>query len=508
MAVELNSLLGPQEVLSSEELLSRFLSKGVNNDAARKLLSRAASRDEVWRSETFKLAGNRRLYARLEFAGSSEFYRQAAERVTQTERKGISRCLALLAKEDVLLDLGAHKLLASPVAEAPNSEKYPSYDDEVLALTEFGIVERLLPSNHSYLVPANKFDDDDSLPDTLAFKQLSRYRIECMLARLLFDSFRRQNVIAWNQFDIADYRKGYVAFNGQVFTAFGYSFLRPITTWEDKKPKSCPVLLELVPGTCEQCEYEGFVERVKRATFRANTQQRYLGILAASDFSKKVWSEAQKQGFWTINLRQVFGDTALDILAQFEILLRAVDPGSEPDPNVDIDSITTLLAELKSNPIVTDLRSIAFETLTALTMRAEGYEDITMGTDAPFLETTRDIDVHGRRGDVAAITECKAIVDANELKGGEVTKFFTETVPAFAKWHRKKHGNFTELKAQLWTTGQIGNEAQEAFDSLSIANEISADIKDREAIIAVIPRQLKERLQKLLTSIAMPTNNA
>lgn len=264
----------------------------------------------------------------------------------------------------------------------------------------------------------------------------------------------------------------------------------------------------MIPGTCESYHFGGFIERVKRATFRGESQQRYLGILAAIDFDKQVWTDARQQALWTINLRQTFGDAALDILAQFEILLRAVDPTSALDPDTDIDSMANLLSELKTNPIVTDLRCIAFETLTALVMRAIGYEDVAMGTNAPFQKSTRDVDVHGHQGDVAAITECKAILAANDLTGNDVTKFFTETVPAFAKWYRPKYGDFKKLEAQLWTTGRIGKEAQDAFESLTLGGRVSPSIKDHDAVLEAIPSQLKKRLQKLLTVIAMPINDA
>jgi hypothetical protein len=505
----LESLLYSEIVLTSEELVKKLIQAGRTPAAARQALQRASASGRVWKSEHCRLPQNMRLYALPNLVGSNQFFRVAARKVAQSERHGIARCMAALAQDKVLLDTDAKKLLAAPVAgvETDESNHHLSFRDELAALGELGVHASQLMYGQEYLTGTH-FDESLS-GDVIALKAVSQIRIECMLARIVVDSLRRQNVLAWNQYNIALGDCGYVVFNAQLFTAQGYCYLWPVLRWEGKKTIGCPVLLDVYAGECRRFEVEAFVERIKRATFRNHRQQNHLGIIAATSFPKEAFDYAKEHHLLTMNLRQVFGDQALDALVQIETLLRNLDFTVTPNIGCDVQKFSRLLEELKTNPVVTILRSIGYEALCALILRSVGYEGVEMGCNVPFKESTRDVDVFGRRGKVLRVVECKALTARKELESCDVRKFYLETLPAFQTWYSRKRGmenSVEKIQAEIWTTGEIGFDAKQQLNDLQLATYIERGIKTSKDIETEIPTELRERIQKLLTAIAMPVN--
>src|SRR5437763_1360918 len=95
-------LIGPTEVLTSSELLSRLVDKGYNPAAARQMISRdVRGGHQLWRSARLQLERGERLFARRTFSGTPNFYQQAADRLHQL-RPGLARCLSGLATNGVL----------------------------------------------------------------------------------------------------------------------------------------------------------------------------------------------------------------------------------------------------------------------------------------------------------------------------------------------------------------------------------------------------------------------
>ena len=282
----------------------------------------------------------------------------------------------------------------------------------------------------------------------------------------------------------------------------GYSLLDPLARWTGgPKPTACPVVFDVHTERCELADVRAFVDRIGRATRRADAKLPCLGVIASRDFTPEAWSEARKYRLATVNFRQLFGQAALEAVAESERLLAAADP-----TKADTGYLAGLLDDLKGNPVVVQIRSIAFEVVAALALQSDGWEQVGLGLDVPWKppdsgETTRDVDVYGLKGDDTRLVECKAYHADKEVTPEEVKKFFTETVPAFVKWQTARGDRSTKYRAELWTTGRFGDGAVEALEGLSLGAHVDPALCNAADIRAMLPRKLKQRCNDLLREI-------
>ncbi len=431
------------------------------------------------------------------FAGTYRFLGETAKLLATTSRSGMARCLAALSEESVLHQVRVQKLLAAPTeANAAN----PSYAEEVAALQELGVAVERGALGFDYFVAAGRVAHGTTTD--LAHKAAARLKVEVMLTRILADHYRQQNLVAWNRVEVAPADRGFVPFNGQIFSAVGFSSLDPVIRWAGKKQIHCPVVFDVPSGRCEPADVRSFHQRIERATHRGESTIPCLGVIAARDFAPEAWKLARTYRLVTVNFRQLFGDAALTALQEAEMLLADSDP-----VHADPGHLAALLDDLKGNPVVVHIRSIAFEVLAALALRADGWEQVGLGIDVPFVlpdagETTRDVDVHGVRGDEARLIECKAVHAEKEVTAEEVRKFFTETVPAYMKWHRKRGDGLTKCHAELWTTGRFSDDAVKAFAALKHGKHVSPALCTAADIRQALPQRLCSRCGDLLAEIA------
>ncbi len=67
-------------------------------------------------------------------------------------------------------------------------------------------------------------------------------------------------------------------------------------------------------------------------------------------------------------------------------------------------------------------------------------------------------------GEELLVVECKA--EAGD-KPAYVRKFYTETVPAYIR-SKKSNGKIRECRAEIWTTRQVGLDAQQTLEQLKL----------------------------------------
>ena len=417
-------------------------------------------------------------------------------------RPGLARTILALLKRRVLLKADAQRLLAAPLRPKPS--RTPSYDAEVATL--FGLrfcqvegldtaLERLTinplvgsPTSHQ-----------------LARSERTRQTIDTRLTRIIVDQFRKQAIIGWNSHALADLETGTVPFSDYVFSAFGYSWLDPLVRRAaGKRPKSTPVLFDVCARECDVHDVEGFLHRLAHIGSNRNARMPVLGVIAAYAFAGDAWTVAKQRGLLAINLRQSYGEAALATLAKMEDLLRlagAHELFGEQTAATDFDALTDDIAALRSHPYVAELRSLGFEILAAVLLRARGWEDVRLGLVVPFNNTKRDIDVIGKRGgeDEICLVECKAAQETKELDPADVRKFFTETVPAALK----SHTNVTKCQAELWTTGRIGQRAKAELASLSLSKRVDTKLREKTDIISLVPPTLS-RCKRLIETLSLP----
>src|ERR1700733_374034 len=497
--VNLDAFVGSGEIVTSRQLQDRLVAAGKTPVNARKIISRGHQDGRLWRSEKFRLPGNERLFALRDYWGTRDYCEKVAELITTTKRPGIARCLAAILLDDLLLPVKAQRLLASPVGQVSKA-RYPDYDAEVDAMTELGINAHHRGSSLEFLSRRKLGNSTDVDRDFI--RRLAQQRVEALLARVLVTHYRQQNLLTWHRYELADIETGFVHFNGQLFSAVGYSYAGALAVWKEGKTVGCPVLFDVHAGRCHLHDAQAFAHRIERATHRGKGQQRVLGVIAAKGFSKEAFDCARRHRMLTIDLRQLFGEEALEVMILVEKLLGRLD--TDPDTATslrDLGQITSLLDQLKANPIVVTIRSLTFEAFTCSVIQARGYQDCGLGKDVPFGETTRDVDVYGWRGDLVRVIECKANNAAAELADGDVTKFFTQTVPSFLAWAKASGREVTTCKAELWTTGQIGQKALDEYDKLRLKANVQAKLLAMEDIEEVIPPNLRRKGLDLLNNI-------
>jgi hypothetical protein len=161
-----------------------------------------------------------------------------------------------------------------------------------------------------------------------------------------------------------------------------------------------------------------------------------------------------------------------------------------------------LVNELKSNPVVTTLRSIGFEVLSGFALRSLGYEGVELGRIVPWNETARDVDAFGFKGDELRVLECKAYHRKKSVSPDDVTKFFTRTVPSLKKWLRGKR-NFSTCTAEIWSAGPLGTKAREALYGLPRPKTDHWKLLRHQDIEGLLPESIKRRGIEILRAIAL-----
>ena len=503
---KLSPHISGRRLLTSSELVARLQGQGLSEQNARQFIRRHSNVNGVWRSEKLRLARDERLFADSSFVGCPDFYVAVGKKLMETSRQGLGRCLIALGKVHILNKIEAMRLLAvcdrAAGSHAPNHASR-LYQHELEGLHELGVRVIHPGTNFESLVSPTMPDDDDA--DAIAAIAAERLRSEALLARILLERLRRQNLVTWNRVELPDLEVPFTVFNGQIFSGFGFSYLSPLVQWKKgtTRPTSCPLLLDCYRDGASLAHVQSFAQRVSRAIHRGRSRIPALSVIAARDFEKDAWVDARSRGFMTINLRQVFGEEALDAMVLVERILHGASLRTEAESESNFQKFSQLLLELKTNPIVVTLRSIGFEALAGLILRSCGYEQVEMGRAVPWEKSTRDIDVFAFRGDELRVIECKAYHRRKSIPGEEVRKFFTQTLPALKQWLHESKRKFVRCTAEIWTTGPLGNEARDELYRLKAPKGDKWDIKRMEEVEAMIPSAIKRRSVELLRSISI-----
>ncbi len=497
--------LSGQEVLTSSQLILRLQKAGHTKENARQIIRRRAQAGDLWRSEKLRLARGERLFADPSLVGKPEFFLAIGDKLQQTTRHGVARCITALGQIHVLHKIDVLRLLAvSPeTLSASGFAKSRVYQNELAGLAELGVkVIQEGTSLESLVAPTLP---TDTSADELAARAAEGLRNAAIIARVLAERLRRQNMVSWNRIEMPDPDAPYTTFNGQVFSAYGFSYLAPLARWKagKAKPTPCPVVIDCYHGLCILPQVQSFKQRIERATMRGRSKLQVLGIIAAPDFDRDAWSDARRQGLVTVSLRQMFGDEALDAMVEVEQLLHGLRHDGDDESAGRFQRFSDLLKPLRANPIVVTLRSIGFEALSGLILRAQGYEQIEMGRIVPYKSTSRDVDVFGIRGDELRVIECKAYHRRRSVPEDEVRKFFTETLPALKKWLRHNGRDFRQCTAEVWTTGPLGNEARDALYELKHAKNDTWKLMRTDDLTKLIPKPIRSRSIELLKAIAV-----
>lgn len=501
---QLSQYFSNDEILTSSELIKRLCQSGLSQENARQSIRRNSERSGVWRSSDLKLPRNERLFALAAFRKNNAFLGAIGKKLQAANRQGLARCLFELERRPALNKVDVLRLLAvSPTPATRQSQTLTRmYGGELAALIELGVTV-IHPGTtlEALRSPVQLTPDGDA-----AAVAAQNLRKEAIIARVLVDRMRQENVLAWNGAGLSEPDTPYIEFNGQVFTASGFSYLSPLVHWKQKaKPTPCPVLIDCYYDQCTASQVASFEQRLERAACRGKSRMTVLGVIAARDFTTEAWDGARGHGFMAINLRQAFGSQALDVMAEIEGLIDYVKCGPESaGQERELDHLTSMIGELKVNPVVVSLRAIGFEILTGFTLRSLGYEQVELGRLVPWQQTARDVDVFGIRGDELYIIECKAYHGKKSISPDDVRKFFTETVPALQRWLRTNNRPFERCIAEIWTTGRNGEDASDALHALRPPKTDTWEIACMEEIRKRLPSSIRSRSMELLRSIATP----
>ena len=102
------------------------------------------------------------------------------------------------------------------------------------------------------------------------------------------------------------------------------------------------------------------------------------------------------------------------------------------------------------------------------------------------------------------LVECKAEHGTKELKPEYVRKFFTETVPAALKYFTNiKKCNVKKCKAEMWTTGLVGERAQAELANLRLPKRVDAQLLEKADIISLVPAVLSP-CKRLIKTLSRP----
>ncbi len=442
--------IGPSEVVSAKELAQRL--NDLSPTAARQAISRAAQKEIIWRSEHLQLPGGGRIYARHSFSGQERFLQQV--RPLLANRPGIARVLDEMLRSPAVHQDTVAKLLAATL----DPSKYPeqrSLADELLVLAELGIgkIDTFGNSTPRLVRPAiHGKDESVAWGHRLAGRKL----LDQQLTKLLFQTYKRQNVVSWGYASAGDAEHQY---NGQWFSAHGYCWLRPMLTLrKGAEPAPCPAVFDVRSTAATVIDVEAFAARIKNAGYRPNSDLRILGIMAARYFEPDAFAKGKKLGFVMVNFHEEIGDEAMEALAAVERIVTAA-----PETAAERPDFIDLFTKLRYHPQAKELASLAFEGFTTAVAQADGWSNVHSNLQVRLGDkengTWRDVDVTGQRGDHHLAIECKAYARTKALEIGDVTKFFKQTVPSYLK-HYSQTKMVTGLTAEIWTTGIVTDDCK------------------------------------------------
>ena len=495
----LSDHIAHNEILTSGQLAQRLTTTGLTPAAARQVISRSND-TAVW-PLPFRLPRRSRLFVRRDSVQDDAYYRHLAAAIAES-RHGLARTILALLKRKVLLQADAQRLLAAPLR--PKSSRTPTYDAEVKALVDLGLCS-VEESNTALERLTIKPLVGSPRSHQLARSERVRQIVDMYLTRMVTDQLRKQGVIGWKSATLADFETGTVRFSDYVFSAFGYSWLDPLVRRAvGQRPKSVPVLFDVFARESDVHDVQGLLHRLTRIGSNRNARMPLLGVIAAYAFTEDAWSLAKQRGLLAINFQQSYGTAALAMLAKMERLLRLAGAGNlfdESTTAIDFDELADDFAALRVHPYVADLRSLGFEVVTAVLLRAKGWESVELGLTVPFKDTKRDVDVTGQRGggDELYLVECKAAYETKELDPAHVRKFFTETVPAALR----RFTNVTKCQAEIWTTGRIGEKAHATLAGLDLPKRVMPMLREKTDIISLVPPPLL-RCNRLLETLSLP----
>lgn len=494
----LTQFIGPDEVLTSGELLDRIKASGISGANARQLLRRNVDGQSIWRSGHLRLSGGGRLFAHRSLKATPSFIHKCLPQL-ERHRPGLARAVKALLQEEVTLRSRAELLLGSPVI--PDNSSYPAYQIDSDALVELGVARAEAPDSVMERLALASIEGMNA--HAVALRAYARFTTETALTNLLFEQFRRQNLISWNAKALSGTSAMLAMFNNFPFSATGFSWLKPMLRFNKaEQPKPVPVVMDVLAKPCTTFDVQAFVDRITRAGQNKNRKLAILGILAAFDFDSSAWKLAKSEGLMTINLQQHFGEDAYKAFIQIQELLKSVAGEPEKAEDSDYKKLADTLTQLKSNPYVVDLRSLGFESVSGLIVRTMGYDNVSLNLKVMRDSgEEREVDVSGERmgGQELFIVECKAEADQKSLNPEYVRKFFTETVPAFLR--SRPGGNVRQCRAEIWTTGQVGPDALAALKELKLKTLVKAALLGRDDVKHLIPNSLGS-CKRLLETIA------
>ena len=493
----LSDHIAPGEILTSGQLAQRLATTGLTAAAARQVISRKND-PAVW-VLPFNLPRRARLFTRRESGKKDDFYDQLATVISE-RRPGLARTIRALLTRRVLLKADAQRLLAAP--SRSKTSRTPTYHAEASALVDLELCR--IEGEGTELERLTIYSLVGTLEsDRHARAERVRQVVTMRLTRILTDHFRKQAVVSWD--GSTHSKAGTVLFSDYAFSAFGFSWLDPLVRRAvDQKPKPTPVLFDVFSRECDVYDVEGLLHRLRHIGSNRNARLPLLGVIAAHTFTSEAWQTAKKGGLLTINLRQSYGKTALKALARMERLLGVAVSGDlfgEAAAELDYDGLAVDVEALYVHPYVAELRGLGLEVVTAVLLRAHGWEDVRLGLPVRFKDTTRDVDVIGRRRgeEEVYVVECKAAHEAKDLDPADVHKFFTETVPAVLK----EFQHARECQAEIWTTGRVGDAARQKLESISFEQRVKPVLRERADIISLVPLTLAP-CKRLIRTLSLP----
>ena len=497
--ISLSDHIALGEILTSGQLAQRLTVTGLTADAARQAISRSND-PAVW-ILPLRLPRRARLFARRESGKNGAFYGNLAK-VISPHRPGLARTIRALLRRRVLLKADAQRLLAAPLRA--KTSRTPTYDAEIAALVALRLCDI---EEKATTFERLTFHSLIGTKDSHRHARAERVRqiVSMRLTRILTGHLRNQGMIGWNSSTDAGRENGTVVFNDYAFSASSFSWLDPLVRRKvGQKPKPTPVLIDVFSRECDVDDTEGLVHRLRHIGGNRNARMPLLGVIAAHTFTGDAWNTAKKNGLLAINLRQAYGKTALKTLAGMEHLLGVAltdDSLGNHAEGIDYDTLADDVEALRVHPYVADLRGLGLEIATAVILRTRGWEDVRLGLSVPFNDSRRDVDVIGKRSgeDEIHVVECKAAHEEKELDPAHVLKFFTETVPAVLRYFQ----NTKNCRAEIWTTGRVGDDARSALADISLAKRVEPALLGKADIISLVPSTLLP-CKRLIRTLSLP----
>lgn len=473
--MDLNDLVrktGPQ---LSTAVVAKLVQSGVAAATARQRVSRAVGLQKL---KGLPFPRNARFVYLTEQYGSPAFWKALTNALLEHSVAYGNALAAIRARGNIMPAAHFRIACGSPLAQ----RKHLATDAVLNRLVATNLLDRFDVAGVGECVALSQRTGHEH--------EIGQMRARLVAEKILLDGakdwMRKLGLVSFHQVatrqDEAPTRVGTFAWD-----VSGPSYIAPLRTWKEKRPKPGFVVCDLLLAEVATMEaVRPFVHKVTTLSHLPNVG-RTLPIFLVERFDPQALRAVKEAGIVPATVETLFGELAARGLRQLINLLKDVMARFDP---VVIDEIFRGLGAVEG--AATNLRGALFQYMAAELAR-QSIPNVSIDMEQIFqLDATDDKPAVKAEVDVVALEgrrrvhfiECKGYQPGGTIPDEYVAKWLDKTIPTVRK-HAQSRADWQsrEQNFSFWTTGKLTKEARARIEeAASKTKKFAIDFLDKSGV--------------------------